>query len=113
MRCSSRLYTKTLAFLDLFNDLPSFSNLFIPIRSTDDTKKLSVLQKNLKDVVSQINVEIAKVYCWVNANKLSLNTDKNNFMLFTLKHFSRSMDDLLINGTRITVVIFFGLIIDR
>ena len=93
----------------------SVSNLFMPILFADDTN-LFCTEKNLKDVVSQINVEIGKVYCWVKANKLSLNIDKTNFMLFTPKHFSRNMDGLLINGNQITEVNetkFLGVIIDN
>ena len=37
-------------------------------------------------------------------NKLSLNIDKTNFMLFTQKRFSRVMDVLLIDGKRIMEV---------
>ena len=92
-----------LLFLIYINDLPSVSNLFMPILFADDTN-LFCTGKNLKDVVSQINIEIGKVYCWVKANKLSLNIDKTNFMLFTPKHFSRNMDGLLINGNQITEV---------
>ena len=104
-----------LLFLIYINDLPSVSNFFMPILFADDTN-LFCTGKNLKDVVSQINVEIGKVYCWVKANKLSLNIDKTNFMLFTPKHFSRNMDGLLINGNQITEVNetkFLGVIIDN
>ena len=75
-----------LLFLIYINDLPSVSNLFMPILFADDTH-LFCTGKHLEDVVSQINVEIGKVYCWVKANKLSLYIDKTNFMLFTPKHF--------------------------
>ena len=104
-----------LLFLIYINDLPSVSNLFIPILFAGDTN-LFCTGKNLKDVVSHINVEIGKVYCWVKANKLSLNIDKTNFMLFTPKHFSCNMDGLLINGNQIKEVNetkFLGVIIDN
>ena len=104
-----------LLFLIYINDLPSVSNLLMPILFADDTN-LFCTGKNLKDVVSQINVEIGKVYCRVKANKLSLNIDKTNFMLFTPKHFSRNMNGLLINGNQITEVNetkFLGVIIDN
>ena len=100
---------------DFKSDLPSVSNLFMPILFADDTN-LFCTGKNLKDVVRQINVEIGKVCCWVKANKLSLNIDKTNFMLFTPKHFSHDMDGLLINGNQITEVNetkFLGVIIDN
>ena len=104
-----------LLFLLYINDLPSVSNLFMPILFANGTN-LFCTGKNLKDVVSQINVEIGKVYCWVKAKKLSLDIDKTNFMLFTPKHFTCSMDDLLVNGNRITEVNgtkYLGVIIDN
>ena len=56
-----------------------------------------------------------KIYSWVKANKLSLNIDKTNFMLFIPKHFSRSMGNIYINGTciiELTETKFLGVIID-
>ena len=87
----------------------------MPILFADDTN-LFCTGKNLGDIVNEINVEIDKIYSWVNANKLSLNVEKTNFMLFTPKSFSRNMDDLLINGNRISEVNetkFLGVIIDN
>ena len=43
---------------------------------------------DLKNMIRQINEEMVKIYAWVNANKLSLNIDKTNFMLFMPKSFS-------------------------
>ena len=92
-----------LLFLFYINDLPSVSKLFMPILFADDTN-LFCTGKNLGDIVNEINVEIDKIYSWVKANKLSLNVEKTNFMLFTPKCFPRNMDDLLINGNRISEV---------
>ena len=88
----------------------------MPILFADDTNLFCTGKKNLKDVVSQIHVEIGKVNCWVKANKLSLNIDKTNFMLFTPKHFSRNMDGFFINSNKISEVNeikFLGVIIDN
>ena len=104
-----------LLFLIYINDLPPISKLFMPILFVDDTN-LFCTGKNLGDIVNEINVEIDKIYSWVKANKLSLNVEKTNFMLFTPKSFSQNMDDLLINGNRISEVNetkFLGVIIDN
>ena len=69
------------------------------------TQISSVLDNNLSDLVCQINHEIKTIYSWVKANKLSLNIDKTNFMLFTKKGFSRVMDELQIEGKRIIEVL--------
>ena len=95
--------------------MASVSKFFLPILFADDTN-LFCTGKNLNDIVKEINVEIDKIYSWVKANKLSLNVDQTNFMLFTPKCFPRSMNDLLINGSRISEVNetkFLGVIIDN
>ena len=104
-----------LLFLVYINDLPSVSDLFMPILFADDTN-LFCTGKDLKALSHKINEEIAKIYAWVNANKLSLNIDKTNFMLFTPRNSSRCIDDIVINGIRIAEVTetkFLGVIIDN
>ena len=71
---------------------------------------------NLGDIVNEIAVEIEMIYSWVKAYKLSVSAEKINLMLFTHNFFPRNMDDLLINGNRISEMngtIFFGVIIDN
>ena len=104
-----------LLSLIYINDLPSVSKLFMPILFADDTN-IFCTRKNLIDIVSQINIKIDKIYSWVKAKELSLNIEKTNFMLVTPKLFSRTMDDLLIDGNRISEVNetkFLGVIIDN
>ena len=59
---------------------------------------------DLKELSHQMNEEIAKVYSSVNANKLSLDSDKTNFILFTTRNSSLCVDDIVTSGTRITEV---------
>ena len=104
-----------LLFLIYINDLPSVSNLFMPILFADDTN-LFCTGRNIDSLVKEINAEMSKVYSWVKANKLSLNIDKTNFMLFTPKGFSRTMSNILIDGHQISEVKetkFLGVIIDN
>ena len=91
-----------LLFLTYINDLPSVSKLLCHFFA-DDTN-LFCIGKNLGDIVNEINVGIDKIYSGVKANKLSLNVEKTNFMVFTPKCFPRNMDHLLINGNRISEV---------
>ena len=44
-------------------------------------------------MIQQINGGTAEIYAWVNANKLSLNIDKINFILFVPKSLSRCTHD--------------------
>ena len=75
-----------LLFLLYINELTAVSNFFMPILFADDTN-LFCTGTDLKDMIRQINEEMAKIYAWVNANKLSLNIDKTNFMMFMPKGF--------------------------
>ena len=89
-----------LLFLIYINDLPLVSNLFMPILFADDTNLFCTNDK-LDILVNEINVELVKVLTWVRVNKLSLNIEKTNFMLFTPKSFPRDMDYISIDGHRI------------
>ena len=75
-----------LLFLIYINDLPLVSNLFMPILFADDTNLFCTNDK-LDILVNEINVELVKILTWVRVNKLSLNIEKTNFMLFTPKRF--------------------------
>ena len=104
-----------LLFLLYINDLTAVSNFFMPILFADDTN-LFCTGTDLKDMIRQINEEMAKIYAWVNANKLSLNIDKTNFMMFMPKGFSYCADYIVINQTRIQEVKetkILGVIIDN
>ena len=52
-------------------------------------------------MIRQINEEMSKIYALVNANKLFLNIDQTNFMMFMPKGFSYGADYIAINQTRI------------
>ena len=102
-------------FLIYINDLPLVSNLFMPILFANDTNLFCTNDK-LDILVIEINVELVKVLTWVRVNKLSLNIEKTNFMLFTPKGFSRDMDYISIDGHRIKEVRqtkFLGVVLDN
>ena len=92
-----------LLFLVYINDKPYVSTLFMPILFADDTNLFCTWQ-SLDDLVQKKKYRNGKIYSWVKANKLSLNVDKTNFMLFTPKHFPRSMGNIYINGSCIIEV---------
>ena len=104
-----------MLFLLYINDLTNVSSFFMPILFADDTN-LFCTGIDLKNMIRQVNEELAKIYAWVNANKLSLNIDKTNFMLFMPKYSSQCADHIVINQTRIQEVKetkFLGVIIDN
>ena len=45
-------------------------------------------------MIRQINEEMVKICAWVNANKLSLNIDKTDFMLLMPKRLSHCADHI-------------------
>ena len=104
-----------LLFLLYINDLPSVSKLFMPILFADDTN-LFCNGPNLNELIEKINGELKLIYKWVNVNKLSLNIEKTNFMLFTPKNFSCLKETVVIDNHPIKEVChikFLGVIIDN
>ena len=104
-----------LLFLIYINDLPLLSKLFMPILFADDTN-LFCNGPNLNDLIEKINEELKLVYTRVKVNKLSLNIEKTNFMLFMPKNFpclkvSVVVDNHPINEVHHTK--FLGFIIDN
>ena len=79
------------------------SSLFMPILFADDTNLFCTNDK-LDILISEINVELVDIHTWVRVNKLSLNIEKTNFMLFTPNGFSRNMNCINIDGHRIEEV---------
>ena len=58
----------------------------------DDTNLLNA-DKNLKSLEKMVNNELVRVSDWLNANKLTLNAKKSNFVIF-LPH-QHKMDHLV------------------
>ena len=72
-----------LLFLLYINDIASLCNLF-SILFADDTT-LFYSSKSLPELATIINNELRKLIEWLNANRLSLNIDKTNCMIFRPK----------------------------
>ena len=103
-----------LLFQIYLKDLTMVSSLFMPMLCADDNNLFCTNDK-LDTLVSEINVELVNIHTWVKVNKLSLNIEKTNFMLFTPKGFSGNMNCINIAGHRIEEVRqtkFLGVILD-
>ena len=68
-------------FLIYINDIKNSSNILNFFLFADDTSTY-LTGNNAKNIEATYNSELKKVLCWLNANKLSLNTDKSNLVLF-------------------------------
>ena len=102
-----------LLFILYINDLQNSSRILSFICFADDTN-LFLSHSNPNTLINLMNNELQLVQSWIHANKLSLNIEKTNFMLF-----SNSLDVLpsqvQINGINLSQVDctkFLGLYID-
>ena len=67
-------------------------------------------------MANTINIELDKIFNWLNSNKLSLNIDKTNFMLFMPRSADHPLLNIRIDGQPISEVNhtkFLGVIIDN
>ncbi len=105
-----------LLFIIYINDLIHISNFSNMVLYADDTNIL-FSHPNLNQLIYHANNELDNISTWFKANKLSLNTDKSNYMIFKNRFDNRRYDDLdiVINGNRISRVgktKFLGVIVD-
>ena len=70
-----------LLFLLYINDMPKCSNILEFHLFADDTN-LFLNNPNILNLETDLNIELEKVSQWLYANKLSLNIDKTNFVVF-------------------------------
>ena len=102
-------------FLLYINDIASVSCALFSILFADDTT-LFCSAKSLHELSTVINNELSNVMKWLNANRLSLNIDKTNFMIFRPKGKNEICPTININGSNIQEVDnakFLGMIIDN
>ena len=102
-----------ILFILYINDMCNVSILLKPILFADDTN-LFYSGKDIKELCSVVSIELDKLCTWFQVNKLSLNTSKTNFMVFT----NKSCDDtyhVCMNGlllSRVFVTKFLGVHMD-
>ena len=76
-------------FLLYINDLPAVSNFLSAMLLADDTT-LSASHVSHHELVEQINAELVRVADRICANRLSINIDETNVMLFTNRDADRN-----------------------
>ena len=106
-----------LLFLLYINDLSSTCKECKPILFADDTT-LVYQHVDLKSLQQKINNELKLISDWFACNKLSLNVDKTQYILFEKSKNARTeiLGDLVINGRNIAHVDnvkFLGIHIDE
>ena len=78
-----------LLLLTYINDFHNSSAKFLFYLFANDTN-LWYADKNLKSLEKTVNNELVRVSDWLNANKLTLNAKKSNFVIF--RPHKRKMD---------------------
>ena len=111
-----------ILFLIYVNDINNSSNLNILCFTDDTTAYISGY--NIKDLISDVNIQLQLVYTWLSCNTLSLNINKTSYTIFkphSNTHINIS-NSLLINheaiksseeSTRAGAATFVGVYIDN
>jgi len=108
-----------LLFLIYINDIVYVSDLISLILYADDTN-IFLANRNLSQLINIINGELKLISHWFQINRLSLNVNKTNFIIFTSpqKKYDHNIvtDQISINGTLIKQVQstkFLGVYLDQ
>ena len=89
-------------FLLYINDICNVSNIFNFILFADDTTILST-HKDTKLLYKQANNELDKLQNWLRLNKLSINVNKTNYIIFSNKKENKT-NELTLNDVKIKKV---------
>jgi len=107
-----------LLFLVYINDLPLCTKFSLRLFADDTCLIMS--DTNINTLNKNVNLELDRVYCWLNQNKLKLNFEKSNYMLF--KPYTKKLKDndtfeiLLENNIKIKQVTstkYLGIVFDE
>lgn len=104
-----------LLFIIYVNDIVNVSDIAKTILFADDTN-IFFDSQNLLSSHKTVSTELTKFSSWFAANKLSLNIEKTNYMVFNASHSFRwdhniTMNDKIIN--RVNTTKFLGVHIDN
>ena len=106
-----------LLFILYINDLPNVSSKLFFILFADDTNVFNS-HSSIEMLINETNIELEKVTDWFQTNKLTLNLDKTNYILFRSYQKPPPITDTILSimGTPITQVQsckFLGVYVDQ
>ena len=90
-------------FILYINDMCEVSKLLNIILFADDTS-IFYSTRNIVDITRTVNNALEKLDIWFTVNKLSLNVNKTNFIMFTNKKQLRPRVNIILNGKNIEQV---------
>ena len=104
-----------LLFIIYFNDFVNSSSLLHKVIFADDTS-IFMSHNNPYELQDLLNIELHKVVTWLKCNKLSLNINKTNFILFHSNKKPVNNFTLKIDGReleRVKSTRFLGVLLDE
>ena len=105
-----------LLFLIYINDLCQVSNILDMILFADDTN-IFYSHKDPNFLNTVVNTELDKLSSWFQANRLSINVKKSNFVIFKSAQNRQNLDfSFFIDNNqidRVEEVVFLGVILDQ
>ena len=106
-----------LLFLIYINDLSNSSHFFKYFLFADDTTAFAS-DRSLTNLIQNTNTELNKLSFWFKCNKLSLNADKTNYIVFHNPRKHLNLDEIKLtveeaNINNVLVTKFLGVYIDQ
>ena len=105
----------SIFFLLFINDLPQFSQMVSTILYADDTT-LSLRNNSANILIQNCNEQLSNFYDWSTANRLTINTDKTFYMIFTNRKLDPNIPPVTISSIPIhrkTTEKFLGVVVDE
>ena len=103
-----------ILFIRYINDMCKVSPMMKFIIFVDDTN-FFYTGDNIAEICKTVSTELNKLSTWFNANKLSLNISKTNFMVLSRKKINNTLT-VIVNGTnieRVYITKFLCVLIDH
>ena len=117
MRSYARINIRSIALHLYINDIEHVSGIIKRIHFADDTS-LFHSHTRFNTLIQEVTIQLLKFYTWFNTNKLSINTKKTNFIIFTPNGKKYNISEVEINsdGSKIKhvkCITFLGITIDE
>ena len=103
-----------ILFIIYINDLPKVSENLSCTLFADDTN-FNISDENYENLTTNLNSELVKIHDWTVTNRLTINVNKTELLLFTNRDVNRDSEQIILNGNHVKFVNharFLGVIID-